>query len=999
MMSKEKIALIETKEDFEDGTIVGTFQMYEAEKHGAAAIILYTNAYIYDEKTIRATYGAFQSSIPVVTISFKDAEKLKEKAENSANFNINLKVDTEYELEKGTSYNVVAEIEGKTNERIVYSSHLDHFFDGIQDNVSAVATLLGIARAMKESGYKPNKTINFVFSGSHEIGRINSAAPDLLGSWELLDNLKKDWAGKVTANINFEYTAMSLNKLRALTSYEMRESYLDFLRYMPKTVKGFGGVSEDVLLEEYYLFSWSDACTYLMKGVPVFMNDAAYEQIYEETSPYMGRDHTNMDNMDIYCADAHLGCTWWYACLGAYLDNKAIIEADYFGRCNELKLTEDELEFLNKEKINYKAFLCQLDHFEKYGHVAARNIIKYNECTKCNSDQNLHINSLILEIQRLLADGTDGLTTKIPSMIDVPHKIYIEKGILFSQAIEMIKKDGYDAAYEKVLKKIDLVGLEDKFSDELALQMKSWVMGENATWNRDKCKNIIIYQDIVRELLMETYQSNIETIKTVIVDETECLKKVNGLLLDVIFETTAHANRQQMMEWIKGFTALPHRKTGTKEGLMSAEYVKETFKSIGLQDVDIEIAKSVCVDCKQQELTIDGKAVKCFFANGTNRGALTGDFVKKSGEVEIVYLGRGTEADFQNVDVRNKLVLCDVYFKSSHPMELLTWCDGAEIYDPEKKAEKPLKKYDIYAPNDWPYNYQRAMEQGAAGFVGILQNFMDCYYYHEDYIDIVKMDKYMELPAVWISREDGEGLKEELKNAKLKGHLNVHTVYEEKDARIVKGEIRGESEEIIVIHSHHDAVGSGAVQDASGMSVVFALADYFSKLPECLLEKTLMFVATDSHYTDYNGHVGFLENRKNNNDNIVLDFAIEHVAQEMDLDDDYNIILTGEPETRMLYVEDTNGLLELARESIEKYDLEKTVILPVRGKSKGDYTRSDVCSDAYDFNAAGIPVVSMLSAPMYLFHNTDSIDKIHEPSLDKILQTYAHMIVQSFYIF
>ena len=197
------------------------------------------------------------------------------------------------------------------------------------------------------------------------------------------------------------------------------------------------------------------------------------------------------------------------------------------------------------------------------------------------------------------------------------------------------------------------------------------------------------------------------------------------------------------------------------------------------------------------------------------------------------------------------------------------------------------------------------------------------------------------------------------------------------------------------MHSHHDAVNKGAVQDASGMSVVFALAELFVGILDKPLEKGIMFAATDSHYTDYEGHVGFIKNREKENKNIVLDLAIEHIAKEMDLDDKNNIILHDEPETRMLYVDkNEEGLLELVKKAVERFDIEKTVILPV-GRSGGEYTSDDVCSDAYDFNAAGIPVVSILSAPMYLFHNSDDVDKVHQPSLSKILKMYAYIILKS----
>ena len=195
---KGKIVLIETKEDFEDGTTEGMFQMMEAQRYGAAAVVIYTNENIYDENTIRATYGIFKLEIPVVTVSYKDAKTLK----NHAGEPVVLIADAEFDKDGGTSYEVIGEIPGRTDERIIYSAHYDHFFRGIQDNVSAAGTLLAIAKALKKSGYTPNRTITFVFSGSHEIGNMESGAPDLLGVWELLNNLKKEWKGKIFADIN-----------------------------------------------------------------------------------------------------------------------------------------------------------------------------------------------------------------------------------------------------------------------------------------------------------------------------------------------------------------------------------------------------------------------------------------------------------------------------------------------------------------------------------------------------------------------------------------------------------------------------------------------------------------------------------------------------------------------------------------------------------------------------------------------------------------------------
>lgn len=455
-----------------------------------------------------------------------------------------------------------------------------------------------------------------------------------------------------------------------------------------------------------------------------------------------------------------------------------------------------------------------------------------------------------------------------------------------------------------------------------------------------------------------------------------------------------------MMGWIEEFTKWPHRETGTKEGRDSAEYVAEVFRTLGLNEVEIESVPSVCRSTEKCELIIGEKKIDTFLANGTNRKALTGKFSSDIENAEIVYLGQGLEEDFENIDVEGKIVLCDVFFKPHKRKDFMKHFSGAKVYDPGNKLDKESNIYNIYSPNNWPFNYLFAIKKGAAGFIGILHNFMDCNYYHEDYTDIVAVDGYMDIPALWVSKQDGSELKKALsKEGMMNGIMRVHTEYEEKQALNVKGVVKGSSDDLIVIHSHHDATCRGAVQDASGMSVVFALAKYFSSLPKEEIKSTLMFLATDSHYTDYEGHVGFLDKRDEKGENIVLDFAIEHIGKEMELDDDNNIILYDEPEARMMYVADINNLPKLVYDTVANNGLEKTMILPVDHRSGGEYTSDDVCSDAYDFNARGIPVVSMISAPMYLFHNTDDIDKVHQDSLESVANTFLELVYKAWEAF
>ena len=49
-------------------------------------------------------------------------------------------------------------------------------------------------------------------------------------------------------------------------------------------------------------------------------------------------------------------------------------------------------------------------------------------------------------------------------------------------------------------------------------------------------------------------------------------------------------------------------------------------------------------------------------------------------------------------------------------------------------------------------------------------------------------------------------------------------------------------------------------------------------------------------------------------------------------------------------------------------------------------------SDAYDFSARGIPVISLISAPMYIYHNSDDVDKVHQDSLEPVANMFIDIV-------
>lgn len=459
--------------------------------------------------------------------------------------------------------------------------------------------------------------------------------------------------------------------------------------------------------------------------------------------------------------------------------------------------------------------------------------------------------------------------------------------------------------------------------------------------------------------------------------------------------------KEEIFSWIEDLTQWGHRKTGTPEGRKSAEYIAEKMKEFGLEDVKIEEVPSMCMTVDAYKLDIEGEPIECFYANGTNRRAEEGSFeIGMDGEdSEFVYLGAGEDTDFKNINVRGKVVVCDIYFPASDMVNLRRLYQGAYLYDPEDKSSKLTGKYNIYSPGNWPYNYCRAFEGGAVGFIGILADYYDDpYWYSEDYTDMGKDFglEYMSLPAMWISRSSGKALKAKFKEkGALRGHMKMRSTYGYKTALNISGKLKGKSPEIILMHSHHDAVFAGAVQDASGISEMLALAKYFSQVPEKEREKTMMFAATDTHYTDYMGHQAFIKKRMAEGEKMVLDIAIEHIGKETYFDENYVEHETGEVESRVVYITRESGLNDIVIDKFKEYGLDKTIFFQVGLKHNldGEYEFSpdEVISDAYYFNEWGIPVVSMVAAEMYIYHPSDKPNRIPIDALEPFGMAFAEI--------
>lgn len=260
-----KIAIIDAK--------LGSYWMNwpwtEAALAGAAGII-YTG--IADDDSYYAeptSLGSFDAEYryalaPVVYISQTDGMAVKAALVVDPTLKATMVNDVETTLAKdgGVGYNVVATLRGSRPGagRIVIGAHHDaYFYAGLDDTGGVTAGML-MAKAMKLSGYHPQRSITFLFTTGEEYGRTDSYYDWLIGAWHAITQRHRQWAGSTSLMMNLESMAMDGAVMQTRATPEVKDIIDAAAAARPELVP-FDHTVQDVNC-------WNDQWTFTAAGVP-----------------------------------------------------------------------------------------------------------------------------------------------------------------------------------------------------------------------------------------------------------------------------------------------------------------------------------------------------------------------------------------------------------------------------------------------------------------------------------------------------------------------------------------------------------------------------------------------------------------------------------------------------------------------------------------------------------------------------------------------------------
>lgn len=437
-----------------------------------------------------------------------------------------------------------------------------------------------------------------------------------------------------------------------------------------------------------------------------------------------------------------------------------------------------------------------------------------------------------------------------------------------------------------------------------------------------------------------------------------------------------------MMEWIKEMSSFGSRRAGSPAGHENEEFLIKKLKSFGLESVHKEPIPIVYRETQKAilELNEGGKfiALESFpipFSAYTPENGVEGN---------LVYADPGKF--FQGGNWKGKIVLTDISFPMLDVKQIAKFSLGK--YDPDGSM------FDIKHPATWVrinwHFYKQAYEKGAIGFIGILKDQPggSCHMYAPyGFKEKNILDK--PLPGFWVSKNDGLKLRELAKKGETRVRLTHTGEQKPETTNNIVGEIPGQNDEIVILHCHHDSPFKSPVEDASGCAVVLALAKYFAK--ERNNKRKILILFTAGHFYGSLGTRTFIEKHlKDIVPKVALEITVEHIAKEAIENEKGELVYSGKPEGTGIFVPFNQKMVDVVLESVTKNSVDRVFLLPPEGPL-GDFPPTD----SGDWYQAGVPLINIISNPVYLLNEEDDLHWVMEERLPKVAGAIADMIYKT----
>ncbi|MGL4372797.1 MAG: M28 family peptidase, partial [Turicibacter sp.] len=453
----------------------------QAHLKGAAAIIAVQDggySEISDEALNTQDFCG-PDDAPAFSMSKKDANVLKNILVNEESVTVTFDALSEVSFD-GTSYNVFGTIPGKDSDSmILLSAHMDSYYTGFQDDNAAIGIMMGIAKAIVESGYQPEKTLVFTALAAEEWGVSNTRYDWSTGAYNQIFRVRPEWVGKVVANINFElpaYECESVDYIRSVYEYNT------FLSNLIKTVPVVEGVYEDGIAVVSPTQTWSDDFSFAIAGVPAMRNEFSGDFMSEIY-------HSQFDTAETYNELAYLFHHQLYTSIVLAYDQLAVAPMNFETRLEALEQSINT-QIMNQYDIDTEELLAGITSTKEvaaklYKQVEEINHTYQNTLISGNKDEaaklyeaSKNLNAQLLEIFKFCEDEFVRLTWEDENIF--PHEkaqLNIEN---INKSIEALTEGDVVSAIDDYLYQVDNNWYAYDFDEEVFNYFTNYVLDQPA---------------------------------------------------------------------------------------------------------------------------------------------------------------------------------------------------------------------------------------------------------------------------------------------------------------------------------------------------------------------------------------------------------------------------------------------------------------------------------------------------------------------------------------
>ncbi len=419
------------------------------------------------------------------------------------------------------------------------------------------------------------------------------------------------------------------------------------------------------------------------------------------------------------------------------------------------------------------------------------------------------------------------------------------------------------------------------------------------------------------------------------------------------------------------------RRPGWPAAEQARDYLVASLQAFGFDEVHVEPTKFDLWKENAWGLTV---------APGTaNAWEPDSYFVPYSGSTgpqgvtaEVIYVGEGSQEELAQVDLAGKILL------ASLPPTDITW-DQMKLftfmaYDPDNTVPGWGHPYPIGWLPRVETLQETAVEHGAVGMIGVLRGYpeMGEFGYYAPYNGVIK-----DIPGLYLLEDDGQRLTELVEAGTVEAQFLLDAnVSQDREAWIVYAVLPGQREDVIMFHTHYDAPWNSGIEDSSGVGMVLGLARYYAQMPQEERQYTLVFIFMGSHMVGAPTNFAFMEQHQDDiMSNLLVDICIEHIA------DDYNPPdpPTGYPEPRGNFIAESPILVSHFAGAVADHGADRMLIFPTG-------TILGVPTDAGMFARSGYQVSSLISGPVWLFDDDDTLERVAKEELGPLSAMYVDYI-------